>query len=193
MNDKSLISREERIRIAFESVLKQPLEPGTLIQVTNLEELFLVKRDTQHFNWLVSGLRHALYKIGIYLSGEGAERNQAYEILHPRDHQWVAKVAMAKAERSFDAMETLLSNTNLSSLSKLERERHAATLREVAMKNKILRRAIQTEETTEPILMSKRSTAKRNLAKRSIPKHSIDFLKTSLSKTQHSPAERSKA
>jgi hypothetical protein len=160
MNDKSLIRREDRIKIAFESVLKQPVEPGTLIEVSKLEELFCAKRDTQNFNWLVSGLRHYLYKFGIYLSGEGVERNQAYEILHPRDHQWVAKVAMAKAERSFDAMEALLSNTNLSSLSKLEKERHAATLREVAMKNKILRRAIQTNETTEPLTRAKLSRAK---------------------------------
>jgi hypothetical protein len=122
---------------------------------------------------LVSGLRHALYKIGIYLSGEGAERNQAYEILHPRDHQWVAKVAMAKAERSFDAMETLLSNTNLSSLSKLEKERHAATLREVAMKNKILRRAIQTDETTEPLTRAKRSQATHSRAERSLAEPTI--------------------
>jgi hypothetical protein len=195
MNDKSLISREERIRIAFESVLKQPLEPGTLIQVSNLEEMFLAKRDTQHFNWLVSGLRHALYNVGIYLSGEGAERNQAYEILHPRDHQWVAKVAMAKAERSFDAMETLLSNTKLSSLSKLERERHAATLREVAMKNKILRRAIQTDETTEPLIRVKPSAAKHTAADPSLTEQTKAqiFSKPSLGSAQHSPAEHSKA
>jgi hypothetical protein len=173
MSDMPLAKREDRIKLAFESILKQTLEPGTLIEVSKLEEFFLATRNTQNFNWLVSGLRHALYNVGIYLSGEGAERNQAYEILHPRDHQWVAKVAMAKAERSFDAMETLLSNTNLSSLSKLEKERHAATLREVAMKNKILRRAIQTDETTEPLTRAKRSQATHSRAERSLAEPTI--------------------
>jgi hypothetical protein len=151
MSDEALAKREERIKFALESLLKQPLEPGTLIEVSKLEELFCASADTQNFSWMIWGLRQGLYKLGIYLSGEGVERNHAYEIWHPRDNQWVAKVAMAKAERSFEAMETLLSNTNLSSLSKLEKERHAATLREVAMKNKILRRAAQTDEATEPL------------------------------------------
>lgn len=160
MSDESLAKREERIKFALESILKQPLEPGTLIEVSKLEELFSASADTQNFSWLVWALRQALYKLGVYLSGEGVERNQAYEILHPRDNQWVAKVAMAKAERSFEAMEMLLSNTDLSSLSKLERERHAATLREVAMKNKILRRAAQTDEATEPLKSKTRSKAR---------------------------------
>jgi len=151
MNDKPLARREDRIQFALESIFKQSLEPGTLIEVSKLEELFYANRNTQNFGWLVSGLRHALYKVGIYLSGDGVERNQAYEILDPRDNQWVAKLAMAKAERSFEAMETLLRNTDLSTLSKLEKERHAATLREVAMKNKILRRAMQTDAVTEPL------------------------------------------
>jgi hypothetical protein len=140
------LKKGERVQLALESLIKDKLEPGTLLPFSKLEELLGVSRDTKAFSFLISELRHCLYSAGKYLSGEGSEEKQAYEILDGRDHQWIAKLAMAKAERSLNGMQTLLVNTDTGSMSKLEKERHAATLREVAMKNKIIQRSSEVEQ-----------------------------------------------
>lgn len=124
----------------------KPIEAGMLIPVKSFEELLGFDRTDQAFGWLISGIRHKLYEHGIYLSGEGLSQTGGYEILAPRDNAWIAKLAVARADRDLEGKQTLLLNTSLESLSNLEKARHENTLREISMKLNAMRRAEEVDE-----------------------------------------------
>jgi len=136
-----VVTRTELVTEALEHITKGKLVPGTLIELTTLESLLGVSRDTQAFGFMVSEIRHSLFELGKYLSGEGLEQKQAYEILHERDNHWIARLAMARMDRSLSGMQSLLSHTDITSLSKLEQDRHDNALREVAMRMRVFKSA----------------------------------------------------
>jgi hypothetical protein len=148
--------RKSMVEDALSTITGMPLEPGALIQVQMLEEVFGLERHTQAFGWLISEIRRALYQRGIYLSGEGLEQTRAYQILHPRDHQWIAKLALARCERDLEGKQVLLVNTQLDGLSQLEKTRHENTLRELSLRLSAMRRA----EEFSDMLAKKKSKSK---------------------------------
>ena len=136
-----MIGTKNRVERAVSELAGGSLEPGTLIKIEVLEQVLGLSRDDQAFGWLVSGIRHKLYEIGLYLTGEGISETGGYEILHPRDNQWIGRLAIARAERDLEGKQTLLVNTKLDGLSDLEKRRHENVVRELSLKLTAMRRA----------------------------------------------------
>jgi hypothetical protein len=139
-------NKEIRIERAITNLVSKPLEPGTLLKAEIFEELLGISRNSQTFWYLISDIRHALYSHGIYLSGEGFAKTGAFEVWHPRDNQWVVKLAIERAERDLDGKLTLLVNTSLEGFSELEKRRHENMVREASMKLNAMRRATEIDE-----------------------------------------------
>jgi hypothetical protein len=134
------MSQKSIVETALEAINPSGLVPGTVIPVGRFEEVFGVSRATQEFGFLITGIRRALYPYGLYLSGEGMALTGGYTILHPRDNFWIAKLAMARAERDLSDKQVLLLNTKLDGLSTIEKARHEATLHTMSLRLSALRR-----------------------------------------------------
>lgn len=128
-----------------------PLEPGALIQAQMLAELCGLQQDTLAFCKFISEIRRALFGRGIYLSSETLQQTGAYQILHPRDHHWIAKLALACCQLDpqdaknllenprLDGLDlqdahVLLVNTSVDGLSQLEKTRHQESLTELSVR-----------------------------------------------------------
>jgi hypothetical protein len=120
-------------------VQDKPLVGGEFISIERLEEVFEFKRDSQEFNWLIYEIRKALHERGLHLSGDGASVTGGYSILHPTENHWVAKLAMARAERDLVDKEVLLTNTDLSGFDAMQKMRHENTLRLLSLRLNALR------------------------------------------------------
>lgn len=143
------MSQKTRAQTALDLLNQGELiKGGTFIPVERFEEVFEFKRDSQEFNWLISSLRKALYEHGLYLSGEGVSQSGGYEILPPSENFWVAKLAMARAERDLTGKELLLANTDLSTFSELQKARHESTLRVLSLRLSALRSVRKHNEKT---------------------------------------------
>ncbi len=142
-----VLSRADRVQNALEDLLKAKLEPGSLIEVSRLESLLGVQRDAPAFGYMVSEIRRCLFGKGKYLSGEGVTEKGAYEILHERDNHWIARLAMARTDRVYEGIHTLMTQTDRTKLSKLEQDRHDNALREITLRRRISRIIPQTMTT----------------------------------------------
>jgi hypothetical protein len=141
---QTVLSRADRVENVLEELLKTKLEPGCLIEISRLESLLGVQRDTPAFSYMVSEIRHCLFGKGKYLSGEGSTAKGAYEILHERDNHWIARLVMARTDRAYEGMHTLMTQTDRTKLSKLEQDRHDNALREITLRMRISRIMPQT-------------------------------------------------
>jgi hypothetical protein len=130
---------------AIEKILGGDLRPGRLIKAEIFEEVLALKRGEQAYGFLISKIRQELYNRGLYLSGEGLASSGCYEILAPEDNYWIAKLALARADRDLEGKMTLLANTNLEQLNDLQRRRHEGALREISIKLAAMRRAREFE------------------------------------------------
>jgi hypothetical protein len=174
-------NRNNKIERAVAKLVGGPLEPGTLIKAEVFEEVLGLSRNSQAFSWLISDIRQALYRRGIYLDGEGFSQTGAFEVADPRDHYWYAKLAVARAERNLEGKLTLLLNTRLDGLSQLEKRRHENILRELATKLAAMRRFQEMEkllnrksrhEDIEDLSRAEHSEAEHSAAQPSKAQHS---------------------
>jgi hypothetical protein len=135
------MSQKKSLEIVVTKLLETELKPGGVIQAEVFENLFDLKRTDQAYQFLISRVRHALYEYGVYLSGEGLSETGCYEILDPRDHYWIAKLAVARAERDLAGKQVLLLNTKLDGFSDLQRRRHENCLRDLSHRLTAMQRA----------------------------------------------------
>lgn len=141
------MSQKQNVEKALARLIQEnELKPGTLIKAEVFENLLGLSRNEQAYSFLISRIRHALYEHGIYLSGEGFSETGAYEIADPRDHYWIAKLAVAKAARDLEGKQTLLLNTPLEGLNDLEKRRHENGLRDLSQKLDAMRRAHEVSQ-----------------------------------------------
>lgn len=122
---------------------------GTLIPIERFEEVFSCQRDSQEFNWLISGIRRALYTEGKYISGEGISETGGYEIVPAHENFYIAKLAMARAERDLAGKQTLLVNTKLDGMTPLQVARHENVLRLLSLRLEAVRKVQEHNARTE--------------------------------------------
>jgi len=124
---------------ALVELIKQPIQPGTLIQAEFFENVLGLKRGSITFSMLISEIRNLLLYHGFYLSGTG-HHGDAFEILDYSENQWIAKLKLAKGQRELERAYILLKHTPTDNLTSLQKKRHENTLREVSMKLAALQR-----------------------------------------------------
>ena len=154
-------SQSERVEHAIGELTKQKLEPGVVIETKIFEDLLGIKSTARSFSFLISDIREALCHRGMWLTGQGFN-GEAFAIADYQDNFWVAKLAVARAERDLALKLVLLSNTPTQSFSDLQVRRHENIKREISMKLIALQRVAQmdrllkkkpkkqTEQTDEP-------------------------------------------
>ena len=135
----------EKSERALAQIMGQNLQPGSVIRGEVFEEALQLKRTDQAYGFLISKIRQELYRHGLYLSGEGFSETGCYEILMPADNYWVAKLALARADRDLEGKMTLLAHTNVTGLTELQKRRHENGLREISLKLSAMRRAREFE------------------------------------------------
>jgi hypothetical protein len=140
------MSTSKQAEDAVVSLLGRNVTHGSVVKIKEFEDLLQIKRDNIAFGFLITEIRHALYAHGLYLSGDGSSETGCYEILDPEDNRWVAKLALARAERDLDGKQTLLLNTKTDTMNEKQRRRHEAVLQELSFKLAAMRRAKETEE-----------------------------------------------
>lgn len=136
MSQRSLTRVETAIGLLTQD---KPLIPGAFITIERFEEVFEFQRDSQEFNWLIYEIRKILHREGLHLSGEGRSITGGYSIIDPRENHYIAKLAMARAERDLADKEVLLVNTDTSTFGALEKVRHENTLRMLSLRLSALR------------------------------------------------------
>lgn len=147
-------SSATRVERALAALINEPVQPGSIIKAEVFENLLGIKRTESAFSWLISSIRRALYAHGMYLSGEGYN-GDAYAIGDPRENFWVAKLAIARAERDLDGKLTLLINTRTEGFSDLQIKRHENMRRELSLKLAAIQRASEIDQ-----LLKSRKTKK---------------------------------
>ena len=135
------MSQKKSLEIVLTKLLETELKPGGTVQAEVFENLFALKRTDQAYQFMISRVRQALYEYGVYLSGEGFSETGCYEILDPRDHYWIAKLALARAERDLAGKQILLINTKLDGFTDLQRRRHENCLRDLSHRLTAMQRA----------------------------------------------------
>jgi hypothetical protein len=137
------MSQKTRVERALENLAQSPLVPGMVIPVERFEEVLGLDQSHPEFNWLISAVRRALFEQGIYISGEGLSETGGYSVINPREHYWVAKLAMARAERDLEGKQILMINTKLEGFSPLELARHESTLNTLSLRLEALRKVAE--------------------------------------------------
>jgi len=148
-----------KVERALAELLREPIQPGSLIKAEFFENILGIKRNSMAFGMLIQEIRDALAYHGFYLSGAGHNGN-AFEILDYSENQWIAKLKLQKGERQVERAFILLKHTPIDGLTSLQKKRHENTLREVSMKLAAIRRIKEIEQIltrnhkplTEPML-----------------------------------------